>query len=253
MKLKDKIVIVTGASAGMGKAITELFAAEGATVIALARRKDRLDELAKAAGEKGQTVIPFEADLQNQSDIDGAVKLAAEKYGRLDIVVNNAGVMDEMLPADELTDEIWDKVLGINLTALMRMTRSALKVMLAQGSGIFVNIASIGGLNGCRAGAAYAASKFGAVGFTKNVGFMYATKGIRANAICPGAVSTEIAAAGITHPSAFGLERAGAGLSLNPRSGTSEEIATVALFLASDDSSFVNGATLVADAGWSAY
>jgi NAD(P)-dependent dehydrogenase (short-subunit alcohol dehydrogenase family) len=253
MKLENKIAIVTGASAGMGKAIAQLYAKEGATVIAVARRKERLDELAEEAKKAGIEIVPFAGDIQKQEDIDAVVDFAVSKYGKLDIVVNNAGVMDEMLPADELTDEIWDKVIGINLTALMRLTRSALKVMLPAESGIFVNIASVGGLNGARAGAAYAASKFGAIGFTKNTGFMYAQRGIRCNAICPGAVSTEIASAGMTHASQFGLSRAGAGMVTNPRTGEPEEIASIALFLASADSSFVNGATLVADAGWSAY
>jgi NAD(P)-dependent dehydrogenase (short-subunit alcohol dehydrogenase family) len=252
MKLKDQIAIVTGASAGMGKAIAELFAEEGAKVIALARRKDRLDELSKTAEKNGHTIVPFAGDVQNQQDIDKAVDWVVKEYGHLDIVINNAGILDQMLPVDELTDEIWDKVLNVNLTSLMRMTRSALKVMLPQGSGIFVNIASIGGLNGCRAGAAYTASKFGAVGFTKNVGFMYANRGIRANAICPGGVATEISEAGLTQPSDFGLKRVGTGISVNPRIGNPEEIATVALFLASKDSSFINGTTLVADAGWTA-
>ena len=255
MKLQDKVVIVTGASSGMGKSIATLFATEGATVIAFARRKERLEELAATVASSGVAgaIIPFEGDVTNVESINAVVSFAVETCGKLDIVINNAGIMDNMLPAAEVTDEMWDRVISVNATALMRMTRRALAEMLPRESGVFVNIASVGGLYGSRAGAAYTASKFAAVGFTKNVGYQYAVKGIRANAICPGAVETEIAAAGMTNPSQFGLERAGGGMMLNPRMGSADEIAKIALFLASDDASFVNATTVVGDAGWSAY
>lgn len=253
MKLDSKVVIVTGASSGMGRAIALLFAEEGANVIALARRKERLDELAKTAADKGQTIVPFVADISKDSDLSGAVTLALEKFNKIDILVNNAGIMDNMVPLDELTDELWAKVIDINLTAPMKLSRLVLKEMLKADGGIIVNVASVGGLNGSRAGAAYTASKHGIVGLTKNIGYQYAKKGIRCNVICPGAVDTEISAAGVNAPSPFGLECALSGMATNPRSGSAEEIATIALFLASDDSSFVNASTITADAGWSAY
>lgn len=253
MKLQNKVVIVTGASSGMGRATALLFVEEGAKVIALARRKERLEELESIAAGKGLTIVPFAADLAVDADIEAAVKLAVDRFGGLDVLVNNAGIMDNMVPLHELTDEHWDRILNLNLTSLMKMSRAALKVMLPKKSGVIVNIASIGGLQGTRAGVAYAASKHGVIGLTKNVGFMYANEGIRCNAICPGGVNTEIAAAGVNSPSEFGMARATAGMAANPRSGEPEEIATAALFLACDDSSFINGTTLVADAGWTAY
>ena len=124
--------------------------------------------------------------------------------------------------------------------------------MIEKGAGVIVNTASVGGLFGSRAGAAYTVSKFGIVGLTKNVGFMYAQNGIRCNAICPGAVDTEISV-GIKNPSQFGIGRAMSGMGTNPRQGSAEEIAKAALFLASDDASFINGATITVDGGWSAY
>lgn len=253
MKLKDKVCIVTGASSGMGRSIAELFAREGASVIALARRKERLEELEKLSETLPGSIIAYAGDMMKDEDIKGVVKTALEKYGKLDVLVNNAGVMDNMIPAHEVTDDHWDWIIGMNLTSLMKLTREALGTMLDKGSGVIVNVASVGGLMGCRAGAAYAASKFGVIGYTKNVGFMYANKGIRCNAICPGGVETEIAAVGVNNPNMFGIERATAGVAANPRTGKPEEIATVALFLASDDSSFVNGTTITADAGWTAY
>jgi len=255
MKLQDKVALVTGASSGMGRAIATLFAAEGATVIAFARRKERLEELTAAsvaAGAPG-AIVPFEGDVTNEESIDAAVKFAVDNYSKLDIVINNAGIMDNMVPAAELTDDLWDRVMDVNVKALMRTTRRALAEMLPREAGVFVNIASLGGLHGSRAGAAYTASKHAVVGLTKNVGFQYAIKGIRANAICPGAVETEISAAGMTNPSEFGLARAMGGMGLNPRMGSADDIARIALFLASDDSNFVNAVALPADAGWSAY
>jgi NAD(P)-dependent dehydrogenase (short-subunit alcohol dehydrogenase family) len=125
-------------------------------------------------------------------------------------------------------------------------------IFLDKGKGVIINIASVGGLFGSRAGAAYTASKHAVVGLTKNVGFHYATKGIRCNAIAPGAVNTNIGST-IKQPNPFGAQRSSMGLSLNPRAGEAEEIAGVALFLATDESSFVNGIVITADAGWTAY
>ena len=252
MKLKGKVALVTGASSGMGRAISLLFAREGATVVAVARRVERLQELeASAAGLHGR-IVPRQGDVADEPAMNLIVDETAAEFGTLDILVNNAGIMDEMMPAAEVTDELWDRVMAVNLKAPFGLIRKSLPIMLAKASGVIINVASIGGLLGSRAGAAYTASKFAIVGLTKNVGFMYAQQGIRCNAICPGAVETEISA-GIKNPSQFGISRAMAGMGANPRTGSAEEIAWVALFLASEDSSFVNGATLTADGGWSAY
>ncbi len=253
MRLKDKVCIVTGASSGMGRSIALLFAQEGAKVIALARRKERLEEIAKEAEGMAGSILPYAGDLMKDEDIKGVVATALDTYGKVDVLVNNAGVMDNMIPAHEVTDEHWDWIIGMNLTSLMKLSRQVLEPMLEKESGVIINVASVGGLMGCRAGAAYAASKFGVIGYTKNVGFMYAQKGIRCNAICPGAVETEIGVDGMSKASEFGSSRAMLGMGANPRIGKPEEIATAALFLASDDSSFVNGTTLTADAGWTAY
>ena len=250
MRLEGKVAVVTGASSGMGRAIALLFAKEGAKVVAVARRKERLEEIAQQA--PAGSIIPVQGDMGKKEDIENMIEQAVSQFGKLDILVNNAGIMDDFTPAGDVSDDLWERVININLTGPFRAVRKALDYMLKQGSGTIVNVASIGGLFGSRAGAAYTASKHGLVGFTKNTAFMYGDKGIRSNVICPGGVATEIVE-NMTNVHPYGAQKAQSGTAGNIRMGSSEEIANIALFLASDESSLVNGATLVADAGWTAY
>lgn len=251
-KLSNKVVIITGAGSGIGKATAKLFASEGAKVIVSDISAEHaaltVEEIRKSGGE----AIVAVADVANAKDADALVEQAVDAFGTLDILVNNAGIMDNFVPAADIKDELWDKVFAVNVTGPMRLCRKALSVFLPKGSGVIVNIASIGGLMGSRAGVAYTASKHAVIGLTKNIGFQYAPSGIRCNAIAPGAVSTNIGAT-ITDPDQFGMGRAMAGMNLNPRAGEPEEIAKVALFLASDEASLVNGTVVTADAGWSVY
>ena len=252
-RLEQKTAVVTGASSGIGRAIALLFAREGASVVAVARRKERLEELAGLAEEQGGgPVVPFPGDAMIKRDMEQMIELAVKEFGRLDILVNNAGLMDEMTPVGDVSDELWERIIAVNLTGPFYACRKAVGVMVAQGGGNIINVSSLGGLQGSRAGASYTASKFALNGMTKNIAFQYALKGIRCNAICPGGVETEIGV-GMAHPNQFGLERVMSGTKNNPRSGSAEEIAAIALFLASEESSFVNGAALPADGGWTAY
>ncbi|MCF0149526.1 MAG: SDR family oxidoreductase [Clostridium sp.] len=252
MKLCGKVAVVTGASSGMGKAIALLYAREGASVVAVARRKEKLNELIEESKDYEGKIIVMQGDVSKKEDNEKMIDLAIESFGKIDILVNNAGVMDEMMPVAEVPDELWEKVMGVNLDGPFYACRKAVNSMLKQGSGIIINVGSIGGLNGCRAGVSYTASKYALLGLTKNIGFMYADKGIRCNIICPGGVESEIGV-GISHPSEFGFSRVRLGMGNVPRTGSPEEIATIALFLATDDSSFVNGTEIVADAGWTAF
>lgn len=250
MKLEGKIAIVTGASSGMGYAIAQLFAKEGAKVIAVARRKERLEELVASVSEDAGEIIAYAGDVSLRETNDGMIDYAIETYGKLDILINNAGVMDEFTPVGELSDELWEKIINVNLYGPMCACRKAVNVM--QDGGTIVNISSIGGVQGCRAGAAYAAAKSGVIGLTKNTAYMYGDKGIRCNAIAPGGVDTEVAV-GIMQASKLGMEKCTKGVGLSIRMGKASEIATATLFLACDDSSLINGTVLVADAGWTAY
>ncbi|MFA5537316.1 MAG: SDR family oxidoreductase [Bacillota bacterium] len=252
MKLNDKVAVVTGAASGMGKEIIKLFAKEGAKVVAADIDLENLEKIVEVIKAKGGTALAVECDIAKQKDVENVIDTAVKEFGTLDILINNAGIMDNFVPAANLTDELWDKIISVNLTGTMRMTRKALAVFLPKERGIIVNVASVAGLYGSRAGAAYTASKHAIIGLTRNIGFQYAKTGIRCNAIAPGGVNTNIGRS-MANPDPFGMDAAMAGASSNPRSGEPEEIATIALFLASDDASFVNGNIIVADAGWTAY
>lgn len=255
-KLENKVAIVTGAGAGLGKAIAILYAEHGAKVVASDISTPRLAELEAEITAAGGVVKTVKADMAIPGDVEAMVQTAIGNFGTVDILVNNAGVMDDFSPVADVSDALWDRVMKINVDGPFRAMRSVLKIMLEKGSGSIVNIASIGGLNGARAGATYTASKHALIGLTKNTGYMYAKLGIRCNVIAPGAMETSIAETiDFEHLPALALvnERIMPGMALNPRSSDPMEVARVALFLGSDDASFVNGATIVADGGWTAY
>ena len=245
LRLKDKVAIITGAGSGIGHATAELFHREGARVLAVDRVALALSTLAE--DDRMQPVV---ADVSTQADDERVVSLAVDRFGRVDALCNVAGILDRLLPVGELTDEVWERVLAVNLTGPMRLMRAALPSMLRNGGGVIVNVSSIGGLFGARGGAAYAASKHGLIGLTKNVAATYGRDGIRAVAVCPGAVATSISMGG--DPSPRGYDALKSTLPANPRAATPLEIANLILFLVSNDASFVNGAAIVADGGWTA-
>ncbi|MEN1988166.1 MULTISPECIES: SDR family oxidoreductase [Paenibacillus] len=252
MRLEHKVAVVTGAGSGMGKAIATLYAQEGAKVVVSDINEGTAQAVVDDIKASGGEAIVVVANVAQEDDIQRLIDTAVSTYGTVDILVNNAGIMDGMEPAGEITDEQWDRVFAINTTSVMRATRKVLPIFLEKQKGVIVNVASAGGLFGGRAGAAYTASKHAVVGFTKNTGYMYAPQGIRCNAIAPGGVETNISAS-MKSFSPFGGGRQQLGMAINPRLGKSEEIAQVALFLGSDESSFVNGTVVTADAGWTSY
>lgn len=252
MKLKDKVAIVTGAGSGMGRAIAILYAEEGAKVVAADLNEETANEVAKEIRSKGGEAKAVVANVAKEEDIQGMIDFTVKEYGTLDVLVNNAGIMDDFTPVGEVTNDLWERVIAVNTTGPMWAMRQALPIFLEKKSGVIINNASVGGLYGSRSGAAYTASKHAIIGLTKNVGFQYANEGIRCNAIATGGVETNIGTS-MSEPSKFGMERVMSGADNNPRSGQPEEVAKIALFLASSDSSFVNGITITADAGWTAY
>ena len=251
MKLKGKSVVVTGASSGMGKAIVERFAKEGANIIAVARRKERLEALAESLKDEPGKVIPYVGDISKEETNVGAIDAAVKHFGRLDILINNAGVMDDMSPIGDVRNETIDHVFSVNLYAPIYAMRKAVQVFLEQGDGgNIVSIASLGGLRTV-AGAVYSASKAAVISLTRNTAFMYMNEGIRCNAIAPGGIKSEIASSmGIPNPK--GYDRVKKVLGAAPPPGETEQIASAALFLASDESSYISGDVLMVDGGWAA-
>ncbi len=252
MRIEGKVAIVTGAASGIGRATAEVFAKQGAKVVVADINLADAEKVAAGITESGGKAIAVKADVANAEDIEAMIALAVSEYETLDILVNNAGIMDNFEPAGDIEDAKWERVFSVNTDGVMLGTREALKIFREKKKGSIINISSIGGLYGSRAGAAYTASKHAVNGFTKNTGYMYANEGIRCNAIAPGAVETNIGST-MTAINEFGMGRMQPGMALNPRMGQPEEIAQVALFLASDEASFVNGAVIVADGGWTAY
>lgn len=251
MKLEGKSAVVTGASSGMGHAICKLFAKEGCNVVAVARREDRLLALKDYYTEFPGKIIPFAADLKIKENNEVMLERAVKEFGKLDIVINCAGVMDDMSPVGDFLDEKLESIYAINLYAPLYAMRRAVKIFQEQGNGgCIVNVASLGAIHQS-AGVVYCSSKSALVSASRNTAFMYMKDNIRCNVIAPGNISTEIAGSmgGINMK---GYERASMVVGLAPEFGEASEIAKAALFLASSDSNYINGDVLLVDGGWGA-
>lgn len=223
-QLANKVAIVTGAGSGKGQAIAELFAKQGAQVVAADSNAEALNAVVDGINSAGGAAIAAVTDVTKDADVTAMVQRAVDQFGHLDILVNNAGMLDKLAPADTLTNELWDRVMTVNTTSVMLATREALKRFTAQDAGVILNIAAVEGDTSDRASAAYAASKHAVVGLTKNTAFMYQNAGIRTNAIAPGSKDAE-SPLGITVPT----------------TPSGNKIAQTALFLCSDAASYVNG------------
>jgi NAD(P)-dependent dehydrogenase (short-subunit alcohol dehydrogenase family) len=249
--LANKVALITGAGSGIGKAIATLFAANGAKVVLADIHQINIEAVAKDIESSGGTAMCFAADISRESDIGQLIDFTIQNFKTLDILVNNAGVMDNFTPVEDVSSELWNKVMGVNLNGPFYACRRAIKIFLKKKKGVIINVASVGGLFGGRAGCAYTASKHAIIGLTKNIGYDYAQKGIRCNAIAPGGVNTNITHDMEPHP--FGYERMMAGANNTPPPANPQDIAELALFLASDGAAFINGAVITADGGWTAY
>lgn len=253
MQLKGKITVITGAASGMGLAMATRFAAEGAYVVAGDWNGERLETAVASIKANGGEIVAAQGNIADQATAEGLIDLAIETYGGLHVLCNNAGIMDYMAGVGEVENEIWQKVMQVNLEGPMYTSRKAVQYMVANGGGSIVNVASTAGIHGGAAGAAYTVSKHGLVGLTRNTAWMYAKQGIRCNAICAGATKTNISE---TMPrerlNLVGAQRAGEFAALVPAYLEASDIASLALFLASDESRYINGAIIPADGGWAA-
>lgn len=244
-RFAGKTAIVTGAGSGIGRATALRLAREGARVVAADISDDRLRQLLKE--NPTLDLVPVTADIATE---DGAQAVVAAAGGRVDALANVAGIMDAFLPPAEIDDEVWERVFAVNVTAVMRLTRAALPLMLQAGGGAIVNVSSEASLRASASGAAYTASKHAVNGFTKSTAVFYKGQGIRANAVAPGAVITNIEA---PFRSQYAAGVLGPLMQVNvPPPATAEQLAATIAYLLSDDASNVNGAVIPCDGGWSA-
>lgn len=251
MRLKDKVAVITGAGSGIGRATAELFAAEGAAVVASDWNARSLEDAVVAIRAAGGRIVAVQGNVALRTDAEAMIDRAVGEYGRLDVLVNNAGAMDYNHGVGSVPDEVWERLLAINLTGPMFTSRRAVQRMLASGGGAIVNVVSAAGESGAVAGAAYTAAKHGLLGLTRNTAWMYAQKDIRCNAILPGGVKTAIVAGMDAQKwDPEGTQRVRAFHATMPGLLEPLDIARLALFLASDEARHVNGAAVTADGGW---
>jgi NAD(P)-dependent dehydrogenase (short-subunit alcohol dehydrogenase family) len=246
-RLADKVAIVTGAAHGIGRAIAERFAAEGAWVLLADIDEDAGQAVADQIVAVGGQAQFSRSDVRSAEDAERAAKLAAEHTGRIDVLVNGAAHLGDWHDALAATPEQWDLSYSATLMGAVHFTRAVLPWMVAQKSGSIINIASIQGLRAGRGSAVYTSMKHALVGLTRSTACDFGAHGIRANAVCPGAIRTRI-----SPPEGSELHQRQIAKTMLSRTGEPREVAAAAVFLASDESSYITGITLPVDGGWSA-
>lgn len=240
-RLEGKFAIVTGGASGIGRAMVRAFAAEGATVLAVDMDEKRLNQVAEEVGCEALV-----ADVSADDDI--ARMLGREK---IDILCNNAGVLDALTPLAQIDDAMWEQVMRINVTGPMKAMRAVVPKMIANGGGTILNTCSAAALSGGRAGAAYTASKHALLGLTRSTAWFYGDQGIRCNAIAPGAIQTKMHFRQPPNPD--GMQKYSQYFATMPPHGEAAAVAELALFLVSDGARYVNGEIVSVDGGWNAF
>ena len=251
MRVKGKSIVVTGASAGAGRGIVELLVQEGANVVAVARREERLKELKESLKDAPGKIEIFVGDVSKKEINEQMIDFAVEKFGKLDVLVNNAGIMDNMAAVGDALDEKFDQLMAVNVYGPLCAMRKAVNVFLSQGNGgCIINMGSEGARKNS-AGVVYCASKAALESMSQNTAFMYMDKGIRVNTVAIGALETEIGAS-IGQPNMNCMHRIQIAQAANPGAGKPIDAAYAVLYLASDEAKFISGAYLTVDGGWGA-
>lgn len=242
--LDGKVAIITGAASGIGRAQATLFASEGAKVVLADVNLDGVNSLAEELSPNGDNALAVSVNVLSQEDITKMVDETINKFGQIDILCNTAGVFDENVPLLEASEELWDKVMNVNVKGLYLVSRAVVPHLKDKGKGSIINIASDAGLTGGGGGIAYTTSKHGVIGFTRQLAVEHKLDGIRTNAICPGLIETPMTQQLFANPDFVEMITKASG-----RTGKPEDIAKVSLFLASDLSDYVNGVAIPVDGG----
>lgn len=245
--LTGKVALITGAASGIGRAQAILFSAAGARVVAVdinaVQLRDTVADVQAAGGE----IEGLDADLTDGDRVKGLVAQAVERFGRIDILSNTAGMLDGYTRSLDTSEELWDRVFAVNVKSVFRLTNGVLPGMLAQGGGVVINVSSVAGTIAGGGGAAYTSSKHALIGYTRQLSYDYGRKGIRANALCPGMVETGMTREILADPDSK-LMKVLKGVPAG-RYGQPDDIAQVALFLAGDGATFMHGAVVLVDGG----
>lgn len=261
LSLNGRTAVITGGETGIGAAITRALAEAGAVVVVGGILEEVGTKFAQRLASEDLKVTFQKTDVRKEADVNALVEGAVEKFGSIDIMVNNAGVFDGFADCLETTEALWDQIIDINLKGTFLGCRAALKHMVTKASGRIINTSSVGGLRGAADGLSYTASKFGVIGLTRQLAVTHTQYGITANAICPGVIQTDIRGNSAAILGADGPDMQ-KGVGSDPdaykrlvpakRKGLPEEVAAVALFLATDAGSYVSGQAIAIDGGWTA-
>ncbi|WP_418791588.1 SDR family NAD(P)-dependent oxidoreductase [Phosphitispora sp. TUW77] len=248
-RLENKVAIITGAASGMGEAAAKLFAQEGAKVILTDIQEERLQEVVKEITSNGYEALGLVHDVSSEEAWGKVVAEGVKAFGKIDVLVNNAGIAQSGQPFEDITLEYWNKFMAVNLSSVFLSAKYVLPVMKENGGGSIINVSSIAGLTGGSGAGPYTASKGAVRLFTKSIAIDYAKDNIRSNSIHPGYIETPMSKAFFENENYLKYFKAKTPL---PYLGKAEDIANGMLFLASDESSFITGAELVIDGGYSA-